>query len=171
MTAIEALTHPAQLQSRPSLRALATWTLGATDQHFETLPGPRPGELQGLLRGGILAAPGVSRLPLGLRRLLYGTFLRSTLIWLGKSFDGDRGANTWWTPRGHRPWLRYSLHAKPAADGTDAIALDYDIDANPTAARRAAAEIRRHAPGEFIGKMTWRTGDNTRRVLYFFLRA
>lgn len=171
MTTTESLTAPMQMHSRPSLEALATWTLSATDQHFESLPGPRPGEVQGLLRGGLLAAPGVSLLPLGLRRLLYGTVLRSTLIWLGKSFHGDRGANTWWTPRGHRPWLGYRVHATPAADGTDALALDYDIDANPAAARRAAAEIRRHAPGEFIGKMIWRNGDNRRRVLYFSLRA
>lgn len=135
---------------------------------YRTAETPRLSELDGDLRGRLLAVPGAGRSLSSFVRAL-GAWDR--FPWRGKSFrstdaaHGD-GANRVVIDR----WrlLRFTTSIGPSRAGSfDAVQLDYDHRGNPFFVRAIKDELRAIEPGLFLGT-AWRVGRGRPRLACYF---
>lgn len=127
------------------------------------------GEIDGHWRGTLMAIAGLQRLPRPLARGLYRAFATPVVPWAGKSFDGDAGANRWFSVRGP-VFLRFRVESVPSeVDGQPVVLLDYNLPSNPAPARRIRGEVRHLGSGALLARMNSTTRRGYARVLYFTL--
>ncbi len=144
-------------------RALRALYVAGVAPNLRELDGFFPGRfLAGLL--GRRALPGPLR-----------TFGRSSLFpWRGKIFralgaDTGEGVNVWF-PRIERFAFRTHL-ATSRAGAFDALQLDYDLPGNPLPLRAVKDEMRRIAPGLWLGQMYYPLVGGLKLVTYFAVGA
>jgi hypothetical protein len=128
--------------------------------------------LSGRPPGRVLAIPGFDR-------GLVGGFLRrlhaSPLFpWEGKSFsagsrpDEGRGENRLRFPRGKSLFAFRTYATDSLVDGHPCVAIDYDVPENPRFVRPTYDELRRVAPGLYLGRgMRRRQGREPKLLLWF----
>ena len=133
---------------------------------------PAVPDLDGDLRGRMLAVRGAGRLWFGLLRAFAAW---RHFPWRGKSFAsrtiatrGD-GINRVFGDRTR--WFRFETFIGPSqADGGPAFQLDYDNPDNPFFIRAIKDEVRQVAPGLFLGQAYVMWLGKPRLALYFALR-
>lgn len=137
---------------------------------FYNLAAPKPGELSGCYKGSLLAIIGLNWLPRIFRTFLY-RFLQTFLNpWAGKRFDGEAGANYWFTQSGKYCFGRYNIEDnKIGDDGLPLTFLSYDVDQNIGILRPIRGEVRKLNNGLFLARMHYITRNKTVRILYFTL--
>lgn len=134
-------------------------------------------EVDGALQGRMLAVRHLDRGPLAsaLRRLAASR----SFVWAGKTFrahgpDAGRGINRVVLPAllGRPELFPFATAVGPSLlDARDTIVLDYDQPENPPYIRRIRDELRRVAPGLFLGPAMWQAEGSTTTVLWFALAA
>lgn len=72
------------------------------------------------------------------------TFL---IPWTGKRFDGESGANYWFTGSGRFTFGEYDI--EPASDAKAPLRLNYDVDRNIGLLRPIRGEIRKFTEGNY----------------------
>jgi hypothetical protein len=132
---------------------------------------PTLAEVSGDLTGRMLAFPGLGR---GLLARALRAFARwRHFPWRGKSFallDANRGEGINRVFGGTRRWFRFETSIAPSRAGAfPALHLDYDNPGNPFYIRAIKDEIRRVAPGLYLGQAYLLTSKRARLVLYFGL--
>lgn len=162
-------SNPSRLAEAPALKPLDG---AALDALFATLPAPAENELAGDYPGRVLTGAGFEALPGWLAPPLRAL---AAALWRAKAFAADgRGINLWWSPAGLRRHTPYRTGLAPAALGEgEVLVLDYDLAANPALARRVRGELRRLAPGLYLGRMLLRSRTPARPprlVSYFSLQ-
>ena len=162
-----ALARPRRLDDLAALRAPTLLEL------YRTAEVPSVPELDGELRGRMLAVRGVGRIGFALLRAFAAW---RHFPWRGKSFAahtsatrGD-GINRVLGDARPRRWFRFETFVGPSrADGGDAFQLDYDNADNPFFIRAIKDEVRRVAPGLFLGQAYIVLFGKPRLALYFAL--
>jgi hypothetical protein len=130
---------------------------------------PRIGQVEGDLRGRMLAWPSLESRPVvaGLIRSFAGS---SAFPWRGKSFHprtesrGD-GINRVVSDR-FRLFRFDTCIARSRAGDFDALQLDYDLRGNPPVIRSIKDEIRELEPGLWLGQAWLET--RTREILWLY---
>jgi hypothetical protein len=157
-------------RSLDDLAALDAKTLLVLYRRAET---PEVPELDGNLRGRMLAVQGTGRLWFALLRAFAAW---RHFPWRGKSFSsrtvGNRGDGVNRVFGDTRPlhWFRFETFIGPSrADGGPAFQLDYDNSDNPFFIRAIKDEVRRVAPGLFLGQAYVIAFGKSRLALYFAL--
>ena len=95
--------------------------------------------------------------------------------WDGKTFQSQtsetgEGINRVFGDRKPSRWFRFATRIEPSRAGAfDAFQLDYDNPGNPFFIRAIKDEIRRVAPGLYLGQAYLLTKKRARLVLYFGL--
>ncbi|MBX7158855.1 MAG: hypothetical protein K1X95_01020 [Acidimicrobiia bacterium] len=123
-------------------------------------------DLAGSYRVRLASAPGIDRLPTAwTARIMEALNRVMPLVYRGKSFDGARGSNEF---VGGLKRAHFSLHeGGPEPRG---LLIDYDIDANPSALRPMAAQVRLFEDRLIVCRLIWRgRGGQIRSLLYFTL--
>ncbi|MFW0788382.1 hypothetical protein [Gordonia sp. CPCC 205333] len=92
--------------------------------------------------------------------------------WVGKSLtwdaDGKTGSGTNRVQFG-RQWFPYNLRfERSIIDQRESIIFDYDHSGNSALGRKLYNELREVSPGVFLGPVTWRKRDGSRRQLAWF---
>ncbi len=133
---------------------------------------PRLRDLDGDLRGRMLASPLAGRT---LGRLVRAIGSWDRFPWRGKSFashgeDHGEGANRVVTDRWKTARFETSI-ARSRAGDFDALQLDYDLPDNPFFIRRIKDEVRRVAPGVFLGQAWLEAGAKPLLCFYFGLES
>lgn len=140
------------------------------DELFQTLPSLKKGELNGVYRGRLFAIMGLGILPRFLRNLLYRLLQTFINPWKGKRFDGDNGANIWFSKKGTLPYGYYTINSQDSAvDGEPVTHLSYDVDKNLRLLRPVRGETRKLSDGVYLARMNYQTRKKLVRVLYFTL--
>ena len=160
---------PALPASLEELARLPASELAALYQQART---PVLGEMDGPLRGRMLAVPALPRFLAGFLRRFAGW---AHFPWRGKTFTaraGGRGEgiNRVFGDARPRRWFPFDTFVAPSRAGAfDAVQLDYDRPANPRLIRAIKDEVRELAPGLYLGLayVVWR--GQPRLVLYFGL--
>jgi hypothetical protein len=155
-----------------TLDDLAGLDAGALGALYRAARTPRLHELDGDLRGRMLAIPALPGALAGpLRR--FAAWRR--FPWRGKSFtarDAARGEgiNRVFSDRRPRRWFRFDTFVDRSRAGDfDAVQLDYDNPGNPGFIRAIKDEVRLVAPGLFLGQAYVVSRTKARLVLYFGL--
>jgi hypothetical protein len=135
---------------------------------YRTAETPRVSDLDGDLRGRMLAVPPAGRSLAPLVRAL-GAWDR--FPWRGKSFHATddahgEGINRFVTDRFRRYGFSTSIRPSRAGD-FDAVQLDYDRRENPFVIRGIKDEVRRIEPGLFLGT-AWVVRRGTPRLVCYF---
>lgn len=135
---------------------------------FEGGAEPDLTELDGAYRGRLVSVWGFDMVPTPLRWLIDIVFGTPLMPWRGKRFgrnaSGDRtGSNIWLTMRGP------DIVSFDVGDGERSLRLDYDVARNPSPLRVIRGDVRRLAPGLYLGRMAARLGDRDTPVLWFTL--
>ncbi len=139
------------------------------DALFASLAPLSEREIDGQWRGTLMAIAGVQRLPRPLARGIYRLLATPLVPWAGKSFDGETGANRWFSKRGPA-FLRFDIKTiASVVDGEPVVLLDYDVPSNPRPARMIRGEVRRLGSGALLARMNLATRRGYVRVLYFTL--
>lgn len=138
------------------------------DQLFQTLDSPETGELSGVYRGTLFAIKGIDTLPSWLRRGVYHLLMTPLNPWRGKRFDGDHGANIWFSRSGQWAFGVYAVI--PCANREEALNLDYNQGVNPALLRPILGEVRKINEGYYLARMRYRTRRSTHTLLYFTLQ-
>lgn len=139
---------------------------------YEGARAPRIGDVDGDLRGRMLAWPSLASRP------ALGAALRAfagarSFPWRGKTFHprtesrGD-GINRVLSDR-LRLFRFDTFIARSRAGGFDALQLDYDLPGNPPIIRSIKDEIRELEPGLWLGQAWLVTRERERLWLYFAL--
>lgn len=161
--------------SRPqSVDDLASLTAPRLLELYRVADVPSVPELDGDLRGRMLAVRGAGRLWFGLLRAFAAW---RHFPWRGKSFAsrtiatrGD-GINRVFGDAQPRRWFRFETFIGPSrADGGPALQLDYDNPDNPFFIRAIKDEVRQVAPGLFLGQAYVLWLGKPRLALYFALQ-
>lgn len=158
------------------LAALASTDLGELYARAEA---PALSELDGDLRGRMLAVRGSGRIWFGLLRAFAAW---RHFPWRGKSFwsgahsergDGiNRVFGDGLAPATSRRWFRFETFIGPSrSDGAPAFQLDYDNQENPFFIRAIKDEVRRVGTGLFLGQAYLLWFGKPRLVLYFALSS
>lgn len=137
---------------------------------FITLDAPTIGEMDGEYTAALLAQPNLFAVVTG-----QAAVANPLGPWLCKGFrpvdgDGGRGYNTfeeWGRVRQRYPML--TLLAPSRYDGAPAFTLLYRAYASMCGAIHMVDEVRRAAPGVYLGMGTWGFTDAQRRVPRPFL--
>ncbi|GAB18724.1 hypothetical protein GOEFS_062_00330 [Gordonia effusa NBRC 100432] len=92
--------------------------------------------------------------------------------WVGKTLtwepDGKTGSGTNRVQFG-RQWFPYNLRfGQSIIDQRASIVFDYDHPGNNALGRKLYNELREVSPGLFLGPVTWRKRDGSRRQLMWF---
>lgn len=137
---------------------------------YRTGETPRVSDLDGDLRGRMLALPRASRSLASVVRAL-GAWDR--FPWRGKSFRSTddahgEGFNRYVTGRIHLHRFRASIGPSRAGD-FDAVQLDYDRRENPFFVRGIKDEVRAIEPGLFLGTAWMVRRGKPRLACYFGL--
>ena len=136
---------------------------------YENARAPRIGDVEGDLRGRMLAWPSLASRPgvAGAIRAIAGS---SSFPWRGKSFNpktearGD-GINRVISDR--LRLFRFDTFIAPSRAGDfDALQLDYDLPGNPPVIRSIKDEIRDLEPGLWLGQAWLKT--RTREILWLY---
>ena len=131
---------------------------------------PAVGDLQGDLRGRMLAVLGLPPPVAGLVRAFAGG---NAFPWRGKSFlphgaERGEGINRIFNDRIRR--FRFETFVGPSRAGAfDALQLDYDNPGNPFFIRAVKDEVRELRPGLWLGQAWLQLRGEPHLVLYFGL--
>jgi len=131
---------------------------------------PAPTDLHGDLHGRMLAVRGAGRI---WSALLQAFAAWRHFPWRGKSFvarGGSRGDGINRVFGDRARWFRFETFVAPSrVDGKPAFQLDYDNSHNPFFIRAVKDELRRVAPGLFLGRAYITLWGQARFALYFAL--
>lgn len=137
------------------------------DELFDQLDNLAEGELDGTYPGTLFAIKLIDSIPV-VRTILYWVFDTFLVPWVGKRFDGNKGANYWFTSSGRFTFGEYDIRE---ASGDEApVQLDYDLDRNMGVLRPIRGEVRKVSAGTYLARMLYRTRKKTHTVAYFTLR-
>jgi len=155
-----------------AVRSMLDHSQSEFNELFTTLSAPKPNELNGVYKGSLMAIIGLNWLPRIARVVLY-RFLQTFIIpWSGKRFDGERGANVWFTLSGNYCFGRYTIEDNYIAeDGQPVTRLCYDVTENLGILKPIRGEVRKLNDGLFLARMHYKTRKQEVRVLYFTLEA
>ena len=155
-----------------SLDELASMSSGELMRLYVSGSAPSVGDLDGDLRGRMLAAPWAGPwLASGLRA--FGDW--RSFPWRGKTFrsmslDRGEGINRIFSDAKPRRWFRFETYVGPSRAGAfDALQLDYDNPGNPALIRAVKDEVRQVNEGLFLGLAYLVTRRRERLVVYFGL--
>ena len=159
-----------------SLDALLELGPEALSTLYRTATVPRLADVQGDLRGRMLAIPAFSRgaaRPLG--ALAHVLASQSWFPWRGKSFSPlgeDRGEGINRIVSDRFKLYRFETFIGPSRAGAfDAVQLDYDLPENPFFIRVIKDEIRQLSPGLYLGQAWLNVGNEPKLGLYFGLTS
>ncbi|MBX3188067.1 MAG: hypothetical protein KF819_13680 [Labilithrix sp.] len=133
---------------------------------------PRIGEVEGDLRGRMLAWPSLASRP-SLASALRAFAGSRSFPWRGKTFrpfgeSNGEGDNRVFSER--LRLFRFETSIAPSRAGDfDALQLDYDLPSNPPVIRSIKDEIREIEPGLWLGQAYLRTRARDVLWLYFAL--
>lgn len=139
---------------------------------YEGARAPRIGDVEGDLRGRMLAWPSLESRP-GVARTIRAFAGSKSFPWRGKSFHprsesrGD-GINRVVSDR-FRLFRFDTFIAASRAGDFDALQLDYDLPGNPPVIRSIKDEIRELEPGLWLGQAWLETRKREILWLYFAL--
>jgi hypothetical protein len=166
------MSHAIAAAPAVDARSLARRSRANLDRLFAALPLPASGELSGTLRGTVVDAVGLGRLPPGVRAGLLAALRGPLGVWRGKRFAGAQGTNVWGAGGFERLFATFRVEVGPALDGSGScVRLDYDVPENPLLVRAILGEVRSLGPGLLLGRMHYRAGSARACVLYFTLEA
>ena len=155
-----------------SLDQLAAMSSGELMQLYVSGSAPSVGDLDGELRGRMLAAPWAGRWVASRLRTFAGWH---GFPWRGKTFrstgaDRGEGINRIFSDTKPRRWFRFETYVGPSRAGAfDALQLDYDNPGNPALIRAVKDEVRQVNEGLFLGLAYLVTRGRYRLVVYFGL--
>lgn len=131
---------------------------------------PRLGDVEGDLRGRMLAVPALRGPVAAAIRAFAGS---DVFPWRGKSFrpfDDRRGEGINRVVSDRLRLYPFETSIGPSRAGDfDAVQLDYDLPQNPFFIRPIKDEIRELSAGLYLGQAHLRVGAGARLVLYFGL--
>lgn len=133
---------------------------------------PRIGQVEGDLRGRMLAWPSLGTRP-AVQQALRAFAGSKAFPWRGKSFhprteDSGDGINRVLSDRFRL--FRFETFISPSRAGDfDALQLDYDLPGNPPVIRSIKDEIRELEPGLWLGQAWMKTKKREILWLYFAL--
>jgi len=133
---------------------------------------PRIGQVEGNLRGRMLAWPSLESRP-GIQGAIRSFAGSSAFPWRGKSFhprteNNGEGINRVLSDRFRL--FRFETFIAPSRAGDfDALQLDYDLRGNPPVIRSIKDEIRELEPGLWLGQAWLKTKKREILWLYFAL--
>jgi hypothetical protein len=133
---------------------------------------PRIGQVEGDLRGRMLAWPSLESRP-GIQGAIRAFAGSTAFPWRGKSFhprteDNGEGINRVLSDRFRL--FRFETFISPSRAGDfDALQLDYDLRGNPPVIRSIKDEIRELEPGLWLGQAWLKTKKREILWLYFAL--
>jgi len=155
----------------PDVDALLALGADALGELYAAASVPRVDELDGDLRGRMLAIP---RLPSALVAPIRAFAGSSAFPWRGKSFASQSAANGEGINRvvSDRVRLfRFGTFIGPSRAGAfDALQLDYDRPSNPFFIRAIKDEVRTLRPGLWLGQAWLHVGGRDHLALYFGLQ-
>ena len=169
-TARKTRTKAKETKERLTLDGLAAMSPAQLARVYAagTVPGSLA-ELNGDREGRMLAVRGAGK---GFVARRLAQLAKSKLFpWEGKRFTSKKSAKT---GKGvNRVKIAGRLFPfettirKSPRDGRLAIALNYDLPANPAPIRRIYDELREVAPGVFLGPSLWKTAKGYQLLLWF----
>lgn len=139
---------------------------------YESAKAPAIGDLDGALRGRMLAVPALPDVVTALPRAWART---GSFPWRGKSFSpkseaAGEGINRVVSDR--VSLFRFTTAITPSRhDGKPVLELDYDHRGNPRFIRMIEDEVRTIAPGLWLGQAWLRVGGKKHFVLWFALTS
>ena len=154
-----------------SLEDLAALDAQALNELYRRAGTPTVADLDGKLRGRMLAVPSLKGRPVV--ELLKHFAADGPMPWQGKTFKshGDgrgEGINRVFGNRAN--WYRFNTFVGPSRAGQfDAVHLDYDIEGNPFFVRPVKDEVRAIAPGLWLGIAYLHTAGKDHLGLFFGL--
>lgn len=155
---------------QPSVTSLLDHSQSEFNDLFYILPPPKSGELNGCYKGSLLAIIGFNWLPRIFRVFLYRILQTFLNPWAGKRFDGNTGANYWFTQSGNSCFGYYTIEDNQVGeDGLPLTLLSYDVDRNMGILKPVRGEVRKLNEDLFLARMHYKTKMNMVRVLYFTL--
>jgi hypothetical protein len=133
---------------------------------------PRIGQVEGDLRGRMLAWPSLDSRP-GIQGAIRAFAGSAAFPWRGKSFHPrteDRGDGINRVLSDRFRLFRFETFIAPSRAGDfDALQLDYDLPGNPPVIRSIKDEIRELEPGLWLGQAWLKTKKREILWLYFAL--
>lgn len=139
---------------------------------YEGARAPALGDLDGPLRGRMLAVPALPDVVTALPRAWARTH---TFPWRGKTFTPRTSATGVGINRvvsDRVSLFRFTTAITPSRhDGKPALELDYDHAGNPRFIRMIEDEVRTIAPGLWLGQAWLRTQSKKHFVLWFALTS
>jgi hypothetical protein len=133
---------------------------------------PRIGQVEGDLRGRMLAWPSLESRP-GIAGAIRSFAGSTAFPWRGKSFHPrteDRGEGINRVVADRFRLFRFETFISPSRAGDfDALQLDYDLRGNPPVIRSIKDEIRELEPGLWLGQAWLKTKKREILWLYFAL--
>src|SRR5215475_2878797 len=153
------MSHAVASAPAVDARSLARQSRADLDRLFAALPPPASGELAGTMRGTVVDAIGLGRLPPGLRAGLLAALRGPIGVWRGKRFAGAQGTNVWGAGSFERLFAAFRVEVGPAVDGSGScVRLDYDVPETPLTVRAIVREPRRLGTGLFLVRSLQRAG-------------
>jgi len=141
------------------------------DVIFDSLPEATTMDLEGPYKGTLFALMGIQRLPRFFTRWITRILQIPLVIWGGKGFYGEEGANLWFTTARKIPFGHYKIGISDALEGRGkVISLDYGVDKNLFLLKPIMGEARKVGEGQYLARMMWRTKKSHTCVLYFTLK-
>jgi hypothetical protein len=137
------------------------------DELFGRLDNLAEGELDGTYPGTLFAFKLFDSIPV-VRTILYWICDTFLVPWVGKRFDGNKGANYWFTSSGRFTFGEYDI--KQASGDETPVQLDYDVDRNMGLLRPICGEVKKVSADTYLARMLYRTRKKTHTVAYFTLR-
>lgn len=137
------------------------------DELFGQLEGPAEGELNGIYPGALFAIKLIDSIPV-IRRILYWILDTFLVPWKGKRFDGESGANVWFTGSGRFTFGEYEI--EPVSGSEAPVRLNYDVDQNMGILRPIRGEVKRFSDDTYLARMLYQTRKKTHTLAYFTLR-
>jgi hypothetical protein len=168
----EIAARPGHAERLRALDALLARPARELERIYRNARTPRIPEVEGDLRGRMLAWPSLEAHPAIASAIR--TFAGSGAFpWRGKSFrpfDEDRGEGINRVFADRLRLFRFDTSiARSRAGDFDALQLDYDLDANPSFVRRIKDEIREIEPGVWLGQAYFVSPRRQFLWLYFGL--
>lgn len=139
---------------------------------YEGAPAPGLSDLDGPLRGRMLAVPALPDVVTALPRAWART---GTFPWRGKTFvprSTEKGEGINRVVSDRLALFRFTTRIAPSRhDGAPVLELDYDHRGNPGFIRRIEDEVRTIAPRLWLGQAWLRTSGKKHFVLWFALTS
>jgi hypothetical protein len=133
---------------------------------------PKVADLEGALKGRMLAIPAIGRLRI-VSRLVQRYAGSRAFPWQGKTFwstSEGRGEGKNRVLGDRASWFRFETFVGRSRAGEfDSVHLDYDNPENPAFIRAIEDEVREVAPGLWLGLAYLKVRGKARLALYFAL--